>query len=93
MGAEVPKPRKLAPGEPVFGSVTVRTHLGAGVGALAEYFAIAASGVVRKPDCMSLQEATGLSVSGCTALMLNDRTGLKAGDSILINGAFLRDRD
>ena len=87
VGADVPKDRNLAPGDAVFGSVTVRPHLNAGAGALAEYMVVAASSVVRKPDGMALQEAAGLGVCGCTALTLYDRAGLKAGDSVLINGA------
>jgi NADPH:quinone reductase-like Zn-dependent oxidoreductase len=87
VGADVPKDRSLAPGDAVFGSVTVRPHLNTGAGALAEYVVIAASSVVRKPESMALQEAAGLGVCGCTALTLYDRAGLKAGDSILINGA------
>jgi NADPH:quinone reductase-like Zn-dependent oxidoreductase len=87
VGADVPKDRNLAPGDAVFGSVTVRPHLNAGAGALAEYVVVAASSVMRKPESIALQEAAGLGVCGCTALMLYDRAGLKAGDSVLINGA------
>jgi reticulon-4-interacting protein 1, mitochondrial len=87
VGADVPKDRNLATGDAVFGSVTVRPHLSAGAGALAEYVVVAASSVVRKPKGIALQEAAGLGVCGCTALMLYDRAGLKAGDSVLINGA------
>jgi NADPH:quinone reductase-like Zn-dependent oxidoreductase len=86
VGADVPKDRNLTPGDAIFGSVTVRPHL-AGAGALAEYVVVAASSVVRKPEGMALQEAAGLGVCGSTALMLYDRAGLKAGDSVLINGA------
>ena len=87
VGADVLKDRNLAPGDAIFGSVTVRPHLNAGIGALAEYVVVASSSVVRKPEGITLQEAAGLGVCGSTALMLYDRAGLKAEDSVLINGA------
>src|SRR5947209_7817610 len=85
VGADVPKDRNLAPGDAVFGSVTVQPHLGASAGALAEYVVVASSSVTRKPEGITLQEAAGLGVCGSTALMLYYRGELKAGESVLIN--------
>jgi reticulon-4-interacting protein 1, mitochondrial len=87
VGVEVPQARGLMPGDSVFGSVPVGPHLSAGVGTLAEYIVLPASCVLRKPDHMSLEQAAGLAVSGCAALMLVERARLKEGDRVLINGA------
>jgi len=86
-GSGVAAARNLQPGTPVFGSVTVGPHLSSGAGALAEYVAIDAATVVRKPDGASFEEAAGLGVAGCTALVLVEKAGLKKGDSVLVNGA------
>jgi NADPH:quinone reductase-like Zn-dependent oxidoreductase len=71
----------------VFGSVLIGPHLKLAAGSLAEYVAVAATSVVRKPDRASFEEAAGLPVAGCVALTLIDAARLKAGDTILVNGA------
>jgi NADPH:quinone reductase-like Zn-dependent oxidoreductase len=79
--------RDISPGTSVFGSILVGPHLSTGAGALAEYVVVNANSVCRKPEKASFEEAAGLAVSGCTALALMDKAGLKRGDSVLINGA------
>lgn len=79
-------PEDLKPGTPVFGVVTASRHMKTGGGTLAEYVVCPASLVVRKPINMSFEEAAGLVVAGCTAMQLLDRSGLKPGDSVLVNG-------
>jgi len=83
----VPESRELTPGTPVFGYVSVGLHLGAGAGTLAEYIAVPAVSVVRKPSNISFEEAAGLGITGCTAITLVEKARLKRGDSVLINGA------
>ena len=70
----------LAPGDAVFGtSVT---------GAFAEYVAVPADRVVRKPDTVTFAQAATVPVSGCTALRaLRDNGRLTAGQSVLVLGA------
>ena len=70
----------LAPGDAVFGtSVT---------GAFAEYVAVPADRVVRKPDAVTFAQAATVPVSGCTALRaLRDNGRLTAGQSVLVLGA------
>ncbi|KAL9118813.1 MAG: hypothetical protein Q9187_004634 [Circinaria calcarea] len=86
-GTEVPKPRRLLPGTPVFGSVGVAGHLKAGAGALAEYVVVNHASVVRKPANINFEEAAGLGVAGCTALLLVEKAGLSKGDQVLVYGA------
>lgn len=43
--------------------------------------------MVRKPDNASFEQAAGLGVAGCTALLLVKKARLKRGDSVLVNGA------
>jgi len=87
VGSDVPASRELRAGVSVFGSVLVGSHISAGIGALAEYIALPATSVVRKPENVSLEEAAGFGVSGCTALVLMDSAKIQKGDKILINGA------
>ena len=79
--------RDISPGTPIFGSVLVGPHLTTGTGVLAEYVVVDVNSVCRKPEKASFEEAAGLAVSGCAALALMDKAGLKRGDSVLINGA------
>ena len=71
------------PGDAVFGLT------GLTAGGHAEYLAIKADGAMaRKPDALSFEQAASLAFGGSTALnFLRDRAGLKAGQSVLINGA------
>jgi NADPH:quinone reductase-like Zn-dependent oxidoreductase len=70
----------LAPGDAVFGtSVT---------GAFAEYVAVPANRVVRKPAGVSFAQAAVVPVSACTALRaLRDNGRLAAGQRVLVLGA------
>jgi NADPH:quinone reductase-like Zn-dependent oxidoreductase len=65
----------------------IHPHLTAGVGALARYIVVEASSVVIKPSAISLEQAAGFGVSGCTAPMLIVRAELKARDRVCVNGA------
>ena len=56
--------------------------------ALAEYVAVPADNLLRKPSTISLEQAACVAVSAFTALQgLRDRGELKAGQAVLINGA------
>jgi NADPH:quinone reductase-like Zn-dependent oxidoreductase len=59
----------LEPGTEVFGSILVPRHLGTGSGALAEYVVVGKENVVRRPMGVKAEEAAGLGVAGCTALV------------------------
>jgi NADPH:quinone reductase-like Zn-dependent oxidoreductase len=69
----------LAPGDEVFGEAD---------GAFAEYVCAADDCVDRKPDGLSFEEAAALPLAANTALIgLRDVAGLRADQSLLINGA------
>jgi NADPH:quinone reductase-like Zn-dependent oxidoreductase len=76
-GAEV---EGLKAGDEVFG------YSMAG-GAYAEYIAIDADKVALKPKTVDHVEAASLALVAQTALQLLDRTGVKAGQTVLIHGA------
>lgn len=70
-------------GDAVFGIMTPEV-----VGTLSEYIAIPATGVVKKPDTFSHQQASALGVTGLTAFEgIHDYRKPKAGERVLINGA------
>ncbi|MFI9815622.1 NAD(P)-dependent alcohol dehydrogenase [Saccharothrix variisporea] len=72
----------FAPGEDVCGMAGVR------LGAHAEYAAVPAAKLVRKPTGVSHEDAAGLLFGGSTALFfLRDKGSVKAGDKVLVNGA------
>ena len=58
-------------------------------GALAEYVAVAEDGsITRMPANVGFEQAAGVNVAAVTALQaLRDRADVKAGQSVLINGA------
>ena len=61
---------------------------GAAPGAFAEYACAKESKVVHKPDEISFEQAAAVPVAGLTALQgLRDVGQIKAGQSVLINGA------
>lgn len=67
-------------GDEVFGEI-------AG-GGFAEYVAVKASNVVPRPTNLTMEETATLGVAALTALQgLRDWGGMKAGQSVLINGA------
>ena len=68
-----------APGDEVFCGKT---------GALAEYVAVRAENVARKPAGVTFEQAAAIPVAGLTALQaLRDKTRVTAGNKVLINGA------
>jgi NADPH:quinone reductase-like Zn-dependent oxidoreductase len=67
------------PGDDVFGSSDA---------SWAEYAAVPAAKLARKPACMSFEEAAGVPVAGLTALQaLRDHGAVQPGRKVLINGA------
>ncbi|KAH8706969.1 zinc-binding oxidoreductase [Phaeosphaeriaceae sp. PMI808] len=87
IGTDVPENRNLKPDTEVFGSIPLGQHVKSTCGALAEYIVVDHTSLVRKPDAAELKEVCGLGIAGATALELIKSSGLKAGDSVLINGA------
>lgn len=79
--------KSLNVGTEVFGSVPVGAHIRGGKGSLAEFVVLDAENVCVKPENMSLEEAAGLPVAGCTALALVEAAKLQEGMTVLINGA------
>ena len=71
---------KFKPGDAVFGGK---------FGALAEYVTVAEDGsIARMPAAAGFEQAAGVNVAAVTALQaLRDRADVKAGQSVLINGA------
>jgi NADPH:quinone reductase-like Zn-dependent oxidoreductase len=66
-------------GDPVFGGCE---------GSVAEFVTVAADGPVRKPDCLTFEQAAGVAVAGLTALQaLRDQAHVRRGQKVLINGA------
>lgn len=74
--------RDLVPGDPVCAMT------GLAMGAHAEFVVLAASRLVRKPAGVSHEDAAGVLFGGTTALhFLQDKAALRAGMSVLVNGA------
>jgi NADPH:quinone reductase-like Zn-dependent oxidoreductase len=72
----------LAPGEEVCGMTGTR------MGAHAEYLAVPAAKLARKPPGVSHDDAAGLLFGGTTALFfLRDKASVGPGRSVLVNGA------
>jgi NADPH:quinone reductase-like Zn-dependent oxidoreductase len=71
---------RFKPGDAVFGGK---------FGALAEFVAVSEDGsLAMKPQGLSYEQAAAVNIAAVTALQaLRDRAGLKAGQSVLINGA------
>jgi len=71
--------KRFGPGDEVFGACR---------GALAEYACARESAVVRKPPGLTFEQAAAVPVAGLTALQgLRDKGRIRAGQSVLINGA------
>ncbi len=67
-------------GDEVFG--------GTGSGTLAEYVAVAQRNVVHKPSNVTFEQASGVAMTGITALQaLRDTGKLVSGQHVLVNGA------
>jgi reticulon-4-interacting protein 1, mitochondrial len=75
---------RFPPGTPVFGSIPIPLHI-KGTGCLAEYVVLPSTHITRKPPSVGFAEASGLAVSGTTALTLLDAAKLQPGQKILIN--------
>jgi NADPH:quinone reductase-like Zn-dependent oxidoreductase len=58
-----------------------------GAGTFAEYVAVAAPHVARKPAGLDWPQAGGLPLAGLSALRCMDRLGIGAGDVLLVHGA------
>jgi len=69
---------ELRPGDEVFGAAP---------GSLAEYVAVAAERVARKPTRVSFEQAAGVTMAGLTALQGLRKGGVARGQSVLVNGA------
>ncbi|MET8299181.1 NAD(P)-dependent alcohol dehydrogenase [Streptomyces sp. NPDC006678] len=79
LGAHV---RDMAPGDEVCSMTGVK------LGAHAEYVAVPAKKLARKPSAVSHEDAAGLLFGGSTALFfLRDKAAVGPGVSVLINGA------
>ncbi|MFJ7068210.1 NAD(P)-dependent alcohol dehydrogenase [Streptomyces sp. NPDC101115] len=79
VGAHV---RDLAPGDEVCGMTGMR------LGAHAEYVAVPARKLARKPSAVSHEDAAGLLFGGSTALFfLRDKASVGPGMSVCVNGA------
>lgn len=74
----------LRPGDSVWASLPVR---GTRFGTYAEYVAIEATLVGRRPPNLNAAEAASLPLAGSTALQILDRLALKPGQSLLVHGA------
>jgi 2-desacetyl-2-hydroxyethyl bacteriochlorophyllide A dehydrogenase len=79
IGAKV---SKFQPGDAVFGDTSLSR-----LGSLAEYVCTPEDSLVLKPDNLSFEEAAAIPVAGITALQAIKSVKLKAGQSVLINGA------
>jgi NADPH:quinone reductase-like Zn-dependent oxidoreductase len=72
----------FSPGDEVCGMTGVK------LGAHAEYVALSATRLVRKPPEVSYEDAAGVLFGGSTALwFLRDKASVQPGSSVLVNGA------
>ena len=74
-------------GTEVFGVLPVPFQSKTGSGTMAEYIVLPENMTLAKPTNMGLDEVAGIGLVGCTALSVLDKTRLKTGDSVLVNGA------
>ena len=56
-------------------------------GSLAEFCRVPEAKLAIKATGISFEQAAGLGISGCTALVAVKKGGVKAGQSVLVNGA------
>jgi NADPH:quinone reductase-like Zn-dependent oxidoreductase len=72
--------KQFQPGNEVFGD--------GGYGGFAEFACVAENRFVRKPDCLTFEEAAAAPMASLTALQgLRDKGKIQAGQKVLINGA------
>lgn len=75
-----PEVSRFQPGDEVFGEI--------GGGSYAEYAIARETGLARKPDGVSFEDAAAVPTAGLTALQgLRDVAGVEPGHRVLINGA------
>ncbi|WP_026554629.1 NADP-dependent oxidoreductase [Arthrobacter sp. 35W] len=80
VGIDVPE---FAPGDEVIAYGRTDTVRG---GSFAEYMALPASIVARKPQSLDWEQAAGLPLAGLTAYQVLNRLELHAGETVLIHG-------
>jgi reticulon-4-interacting protein 1, mitochondrial len=79
---------RISVGDAVFGSINTAQHIRAGSGSLAEFVRVDMADVTKKPGIHATEaETAGLGIAGCTAVVLMEKSGLKQGNSVLVNGA------
>lgn len=86
-GADVPASRDLKPGTKIFGNVPVGQYIGKGKGSMAEFVVVPGTSVCKTPEGLPQEQAAGLGIAGCSALVLLDAAKLKKGDKVLVNAA------
>ena len=79
-----PDTPELAVGDEVIAYARKETNSG---GTFAEYVAVPASAVARKPSTLSFEQAAGLPLAGGTALRTLDALQVSGGDTVLIHAA------
>ena len=79
-----PDTPELAVGDEVIAYARKETNSG---GTFAEYVAVPASAVARKPSTLSFEQAAGLPLAGGTALRTLDALQVSDGDTVLIHAA------
>jgi len=79
-----PDTPELAIGDEVIAYARKETNSG---GTFAEYVAVPASAVARKPSTLSFEQAAGLPLAGGTALRTLDALQVSGGDTVLIHAA------
>lgn len=80
-------PFRFRKGDKVVAMLPASHSLATGTGALAEYVAIPAKYVARKPDNVSFGNAAGCLLAGMTAWQQVQGSGAKKGDRVLVNAA------
>lgn len=79
---------QFKPGDKVFGICTSGGWMKKTDGAFAEYACTLESGLSKKPESVSYEQAASVPVAACTALQaLRDKGKLHAGQKVLIHGA------
>ncbi len=79
-----PDTPELAVGDEVIAYARKETNSG---GTFAEYVAVPASAVARRPSTLSFEQAAGLPLAGGTALRTLDALQVSDGDTVLIHAA------
>ena len=84
---------RFKPGDEVYGCLEGCGAGGLATGAFAEYVCAKETNLAPKPAKLSFEEAAGLPMAAVTALQaVRDDAGVKKGQSVLINGAYAKQR-